>query len=151
MICSDVLGSSRPSPRSSSRSTKTSRTGRSKRSPSTPKDVRAGEFPNRNIPTRWLEGELPKLERMLKGRLRGEKERMKTACVCHGLPPLDQVLQGIRLGDNVVWQVDRLEDYALFAEPFARQAIRTGGGRSISVSHPTRLSCRRSTASPRSR
>jgi len=51
---------------------------------------------------------------------------MKTACVASGLPPLDEVLQGIRLGDNVVWQVDRLEDYTLFAEPFARQAIRDG-------------------------
>ena len=51
---------------------------------------------------------------------------MKMACVASGLPPLDQVLQGLRLGDNVVWQVDRLEDYALFAEPFARQAIRDG-------------------------
>ncbi len=51
---------------------------------------------------------------------------MKSQSVASGLPPLDQVLQGIRLGDNVVWQVDRLEDYTLFAEPFARQAIRDG-------------------------
>ncbi len=26
-----------------------------------------------------------------------------------GIQALDEVLQGIRLGDNVVWQVDRLE------------------------------------------
>ena len=32
-------------------------------------------------------------------------------------------MQGIRLGDNVVWQVDRLEDYRYFAEPFAEAAI----------------------------
>ena len=51
---------------------------------------------------------------------------MKTACVASGLPPLDEVLQGLRLGDNVVWQVDRLEDYVQFAEPFARRALQDG-------------------------
>ena len=40
-----------------------------------------------------------------------------------GIEALDKVLQGIRLGDNVVWQVDRLEDYGYFAEPFAEAAI----------------------------
>ena len=43
-----------------------------------------------------------------------------------GLAALDQVLQSLRLGDNVVWQVDTLDDYRHFAEPFARQAIRDG-------------------------
>ncbi len=51
---------------------------------------------------------------------------MTSRSVASGLPPLDQVLQELRLGDNVVWQVDRLADYSLFAEPFARQAIRDG-------------------------
>jgi hypothetical protein len=41
-----------------------------------------------------------------------------------GLPQLDTILQGLRLGDNVVWQVERLADYAYFAVPFADQAIR---------------------------
>ena len=50
----------------------------------------------------------------------------KSRIVTSGLASLDQVLQGLRLGDNVVWQVDRLEDYMHFAEPFARQAIRDG-------------------------
>jgi len=36
-----------------------------------------------------------------------------------GLPPLDDLLQGLRRGDNVVWQVDRLEDYPDFAQAFA--------------------------------
>jgi pyruvate,water dikinase len=40
-----------------------------------------------------------------------------------GIQALDDVLQGIRLGDNVVWQVERLEDYRYFAEPFAETAI----------------------------
>jgi hypothetical protein len=36
---------------------------------------------------------------------------------------LDELLQGLRPGDNVVWQIDRLEDYSHFAELFADQAI----------------------------
>ena len=40
-----------------------------------------------------------------------------------GLPPLDELLQGLRPGDNIVWQVDRLEDYPYFARAFAEQAI----------------------------
>ncbi len=43
-----------------------------------------------------------------------------------GLPPLDDLLQGLRRGDNVVWQVDRLEDYPYFAQAFAEQAISYG-------------------------
>ncbi len=43
-----------------------------------------------------------------------------------GLPPLDRVIQSLRLGDNVVWQVDRLADYRYFAEPFVAQALRDG-------------------------
>ncbi|MDP1990776.1 MAG: PEP/pyruvate-binding domain-containing protein [Syntrophales bacterium] len=51
---------------------------------------------------------------------------MESRIVTSGMASLDQVLQGLRLGDNVVWQVDHLEDYMHFAEPFARQAIRDG-------------------------
>ena len=40
-----------------------------------------------------------------------------------GIQALDEVLHGIRLGDNVVWQVDSLEDYRYFAEPFAEAAM----------------------------
>ena len=43
-----------------------------------------------------------------------------------GLPSLDELLQGLRLGDNVVWQVDRLEDYPYLAKAFAEQAISDG-------------------------
>ena len=43
-----------------------------------------------------------------------------------GLPSLDEVLQGLLLGDNVVWQVDRLEDYPRFAVEFTEQAIGDG-------------------------
>ena len=37
---------------------------------------------------------------------------------------LDALLDSIRLGDNVVWQVDDVEEFRIFAEPFVRQAVR---------------------------
>jgi len=46
--------------------------------------------------------------------------------ISSGLPSLDGLLQGMRLGDNVVWQVDRLGDYPRFSESFAEQAVRDG-------------------------
>src|SRR3989304_162450 len=48
---------------------------------------------------------------------------MEISTVPSGIHALDEVLQGIRLGDNVVWQVDRLEDYHYFVEPFAEAAV----------------------------
>ncbi|MCU0641759.1 MAG: PEP/pyruvate-binding domain-containing protein [Candidatus Margulisbacteria bacterium] len=44
--------------------------------------------------------------------------------VSTGLPGLDQVVQGLRLGDNVVWQVDDLDDYRRFVRPYLEQARR---------------------------
>jgi pyruvate,water dikinase len=41
-----------------------------------------------------------------------------------GLPALDQVLQGLRLGDNVVWQVGSVEDYAPFVRAYVAEATR---------------------------
>ena len=43
-----------------------------------------------------------------------------------GFPGLDQALDFIRLGDNVVWQVSRVEEFARFARPFVRQAVADG-------------------------
>jgi pyruvate,water dikinase len=43
-----------------------------------------------------------------------------------GIEALDQVVQGFRLGDNVVWQVDDLEDYRHFVQPFAQTAAAEG-------------------------
>ena len=43
-----------------------------------------------------------------------------------GVSQLDVLLQGLRPGDNVVWQVESLADYAYFAVPFAREALREG-------------------------
>lgn len=43
-----------------------------------------------------------------------------------GLPALDQVLQGIRPGDNIVWQVDEARDYSPFIEAFVGHALAAG-------------------------
>lgn len=46
--------------------------------------------------------------------------------VSTGLPGLDLVFNDLRLGDNVVWQVDEIEDYRHFVLPFARKALKEG-------------------------
>lgn len=43
-----------------------------------------------------------------------------------GIPMMDEALQYIRLGDNVVWQVPSLDEFRYVAEKFADQAIRDG-------------------------
>ncbi|NPV90541.1 MAG: phosphoenolpyruvate synthase [Firmicutes bacterium] len=43
--------------------------------------------------------------------------------VSTGLNGLDKVLDQLRLGDNVVWQVDSIDDYRHFVEPFVRNAL----------------------------
>lgn len=46
--------------------------------------------------------------------------------VSTGLPGLDQVLDGLRIGDNVVWRVSDLDDYRRFVAPFVAAAATTG-------------------------
>ena len=46
--------------------------------------------------------------------------------VLSGIPRMDRCFDNIRLGDNVVWRVDRLEDFRLFVQPYVEQAIRDG-------------------------
>lgn len=46
--------------------------------------------------------------------------------VCSGNESIDQALDYIRIGDNVVWQVSNLEEYKRFAVPFAKQSIADG-------------------------
>lgn len=41
-----------------------------------------------------------------------------------GFSGMDEILDHIRLGDNVVWQVSDMEEFRMFAEPFARQAVK---------------------------
>ncbi|GEJ58085.1 PEP/pyruvate-binding domain-containing protein [Anaeromyxobacter diazotrophicus] len=43
-----------------------------------------------------------------------------------GLPALDGVLGGLRAGDNVVFQVESTDDYALLARPFVARALAQG-------------------------
>lgn len=40
-----------------------------------------------------------------------------------GIAGIDQALDNIRLGDNVVWQLTRLDDFAYVVKPFVRQAL----------------------------
>ena len=46
--------------------------------------------------------------------------------VLSGIPALDQALDYIRMGDNVVWRVSGLEEFRRFADPFVEQAKRDG-------------------------
>ena len=43
-----------------------------------------------------------------------------------GFPALDAVLGGLRSGDNVVWQVESIDDYAPLVRPFAAEAREAG-------------------------
>ena len=43
-----------------------------------------------------------------------------------GIPMMDEALQYIRLGDNVVWQVPSLDEFRVVARRFAEQAIADG-------------------------
>ena len=40
-----------------------------------------------------------------------------------GLPKLDHVFRGLMAGDNVVWQVDSIDDYLPFVEPYVARAL----------------------------
>ena len=51
---------------------------------------------------------------------------MKNVRASSGLPGLDQILDSLRFGDNVVWQVDNIKSYRYFAVFFIKEAIRTG-------------------------
>jgi hypothetical protein len=48
---------------------------------------------------------------------------MKAGAVTTGLAGFDEVIDGLRTGDNVVWQVDNMDDYRFFAGFFARSAL----------------------------
>ncbi len=43
--------------------------------------------------------------------------------VLSGIPQMDEHFDNIRLGDNVVWRVDNLDEFKLFMEPYVKQAI----------------------------
>jgi hypothetical protein len=43
--------------------------------------------------------------------------------VSSGIESLDGMIDGLRTGDNVVFQVDSIEDYRMFVTPFVRRAL----------------------------
>ena len=44
--------------------------------------------------------------------------------ICSGIPDMDQALDNIRLGDNVVWRFSNLQEFRYFCEPYIEQAIK---------------------------
>ena len=46
--------------------------------------------------------------------------------ILSGYPQMDEILDNIRLGDNVVWRVSNLDEFRFFAEPYVRQAVADG-------------------------
>jgi hypothetical protein len=46
--------------------------------------------------------------------------------VTTGFSGLDEILDGLRLGDNVVWKVDSIDDYRYFVEPYVMRALSEG-------------------------
>ncbi len=43
-----------------------------------------------------------------------------------GMESLDEVLSGLRIGDNVVWQVDDVGDYRHYVTPYVEEALKAG-------------------------
>lgn len=43
-----------------------------------------------------------------------------------GISALDETIDQYRLGDNVVWQTDSIEDYCSFVEPFVQKSLSDG-------------------------
>ena len=44
--------------------------------------------------------------------------------ILSGIPEMDEALDNIRLGDNVVWRVSTLDEFHLFVDPYLGQAIK---------------------------
>lgn len=49
---------------------------------------------------------------------------MECNCVSTGIPGLDTVVEYLRLGDNVVWQVESVHDYQHFVIPLVKQGLK---------------------------
>lgn len=49
-----------------------------------------------------------------------------TSRVTTGFVGLDSILDGLRMGDNVVWKVDTIDDYRNFVGPFVQSALQEG-------------------------
>ena len=44
-------------------------------------------------------------------------------CISTGIKGFDKSIDILRLGDNVVWQIDSINDYRFVVDPYIRQAI----------------------------
>lgn len=55
--------------------------------------------------------------------LNREVSMSETRITC-GISSLDELIQGLRLGDNVIWQMDHWEAYRHFTGPFVKESIR---------------------------
>lgn len=51
---------------------------------------------------------------------------MENKKMSSGLPGLDRILGGVLAGDNIVLQVDSIDDYRPFVQPFCENAVRAG-------------------------
>ncbi len=51
---------------------------------------------------------------------------MHSGTISSGIPALDSVIEGLRIGDNVVWQVDDVANYLRVVHPFVNKALRNG-------------------------
>jgi len=49
-----------------------------------------------------------------------------TAWASTGLEGLDKILCDLKKGDNVVWQIDNVEDYSRFVQPYISKAMQDG-------------------------
>jgi len=54
------------------------------------------------------------------------KSYMSTQLVSTGHESLDAIINGLRAGDNVVWQVDNLDDYEYVVQLFVEKALEDG-------------------------
>ncbi|MFA5078420.1 MAG: PEP/pyruvate-binding domain-containing protein, partial [Dehalococcoidia bacterium] len=54
------------------------------------------------------------------------RKKTKPARFSSGIAALDDLIQEVRAGDNLVWQIDNLEDYTSFAQAFANRAVADG-------------------------
>ncbi len=48
------------------------------------------------------------------------------SCVSTGWDSLDQIIDHLRRGDNVVWQVDNIDDYQRLVTAFVNRALANG-------------------------
>ncbi|MFA5863415.1 MAG: PEP/pyruvate-binding domain-containing protein [Phycisphaerae bacterium] len=57
-----------------------------------------------------------------------ENDRLENnaSAMSTGLPGLDRLLKGVMPGDNVVWQVDSIDDYIPFVQPYLAEILRQG-------------------------